>query len=224
MSTKTPLQIFVEVLTGQTAPADAQELRALARRHAYTRRAREIAEYLIAAAEERLPREKKAGGSLKHVLWTLRDVAGDLYEPAAREVLQLLLLSRPNAPLTNVLPHIHNLPIAGTFYEHMTEAQDWRALARFLEERQGGPWRVAVNTTPRNLTDVAMRLGYDVMVARSEKGAVVKARRGLRVDAARLPGTGWKQVYPDLVIWRAEAGDSPSVEDILAALSAAISE
>ncbi len=222
MSTqKTPLQILVNLLTGEEAPADAHELRALARQHARTRRAREIAEYLIAAADERLPRQKKAGNSLKRVLWGLRDIAGDLYEAAAREVLKFLL-AHPDVPLTNVLPRIRNLSVAGMFYSHLVEAQDWSMLVKYLREFQVGTLRVAVNTTSRNLTDVAMRMGYDVMVAQSEKGTVVKVQRGSEVDATCLPGTGWKQVYPDLVIWRADAGQPPTVEDILAALPEAV--
>jgi len=222
---KTPLQIFVELLAGEEVPEDATALRALARQHAYSkgRRAREIAEYLIAAADERLPREKKAGWSLKRVLWGLRDIAGDLYESAVRDVLKFLL-AHPDVPLTNVLPRIRNLSVAGTFYSHLAEAQDWSALVKYLRNFQVGTLRVAVNTTSRNLTDVAMRMGYDVMVAQSEKGTVVKARRVLRVDSGRLPGTGWKQVYSDLVIWRADAGQPPTVEDILAALPEAVSE
>ncbi len=224
MSTqRTPLQIFVYLLSGQEPPEDAQELRALARMHARTRRAREIAEYLIAAADQRLPREQKAGGSLKHVLWGLRDIAGELYEPAAKEVLNYVL-THPEVPLTNVLPHIRNLNVASVFYSGLVKTKDWRSLARYLEEHRIGPWRVAVNRTTRNLTDVAMRLGYDVMVAQSEKGAVVKARRGLRVDATRLPGMGWKQVYDDLVVWRADAGEPLAIEEILRALPEAVTE
>lgn len=222
MSTqRTPLQIFVHLISGQEPPEDAQELRVLARMHARTRRAREIAEYLIAAADELLPRSQKAGGSLKHVLWGLWDVAGELYEPAAKEVLKFLL-AHPDVPLTNVLPRVRHLSTAGLFYSHLAEGTDWSALVRYLEEHHVGPWRVAVNRTTRNLTDVAMRLGYDVMVAQSEKGTVVKARRGLWVDAARLPGMGWKQVYPDLVIWRADAGEPPQVDAILKALAEAV--
>ncbi len=216
MNNRTPLQLLVAAMGGEPA-ADTADLKQQARALAKTPRSREVTEYLITAVEGHLPRSTKAGGSLKYVLWWLRDHAGELYEPAAQAVLKAALES--NWPLSNALVHLAHLPILGVFLQDLQRPVDWRALARdLLQERRIGDLRVAVNTSLFNMTGPAMRLGYDVMVARSEKGAAIKARRGKRLDTAALPGSHWVQPYPDLVVWSGEVEAMPPLDDILAVL------
>ena len=223
MSNPTPLQVWVAVLGG-SPDADAHVLKRQAKRLAQSRRDREIAEYLIAAVEGKLPRRQKAGGSLKHILWWLRVHAGDVYEPAARAVLNEA--RRGTWPLSNTLPNVSHLPILGAFLQDLQAPVDWRALAKqSLVERRIGGLLVAVNTTALNMTGPAMRLGYDVMVARSSVGAAVKTRRGLVVDVTALPASVyWAQPYPDLAVWRGEPSRAPTVEALLNALPGAVKE
>ena len=218
---KTPLQILAFILSGQEPPDDARQVREVIRQYAKTRRQREVANYLQAAAENRLPNEQKLGGSLKHVLWRLRDVAGELYEPAAKEVLTYVL-QNAGIKLKYVLPHVENLPTVAMFSKDLQEPVDWRKLSTSLQEVSVGGLRVAVNLTTRNLTNVAMREGYDVMVAQSQMGTVVKAAAGFRIKVENLPQSGgWKQPYQDLVIWQADT-PAPSWEEIVQSLPQAI--
>jgi len=219
MKSKTPLQIFAEMVASSSVE-NAEMLRRILRQAQMTTREREIAEYLIAAADGSLPGERKGANSLKHILWKLRDIAGEVYEPAAREVLRYLVENR-QVDLANVLPHLRDMRIAGVFYEQIKTGNDWRELVGYLEEHRCGDWRVAVNKSPRNLVSIAMRAGFDVFVGFSEIGIAVKARRGLRVSAGLLPGGRWVQVYPDLVLWQDET--RPDLDDILASLDKAVS-
>ena len=194
----TPLQVLLSVLTDcppDETPSDAAEIRRLLRRGARTPRQREVTGYMIAAADGLLGR-RGSGGSLKHVIWWLRDNAGELYVPAARETLKLALDG--TWPLSNALPHLKGGRVVGQFLGALGETTHVQALLSEVREVQAGPWRVAVYEGTRNLLKPVMRAGFDAYAALSERGGVVKVRRGLTVDGSRFPG--WKQVYPDLLI------------------------
>ena len=90
----------------------------------------------------------------------------------------------------------------GQFVDALGETTHVQALFSEVREEQAGPWRVAIYEGTRNLLKPAMRAGFDAYVALSERGGVVKARRGPSVDASSFPG--WKQVHPDLLILEGE--------------------
>jgi hypothetical protein len=207
---KTPLQILAELLDPQAeAPADAHAVRAAVRAAARKPRAQEVAEYLIAASDGTLGR-RGAGGSLKHILWWLNDYAGpEVGEAAAHEVLRAAVMG--NWPLENALPHVRHGKLLGIFAEALAEGTDSSALAHYLKLYVLGSYRLAIYTGLLRLNKVAFQAGYDAYVAVSERGAVIHARRGLRVDGSRFPG--WKQVYPELLIW-AGVGNPPPVDEI----------
>ena len=220
MNSPTPLQVLLSLLTGspcEELPASASEIRDLLRRQRLTPRQREVVEYLVAASDGRLGR-RGAGGSLKHVLWWLRDNAGELYVPAARDTLRLAM--EGDWPLTNVLPHLRGGSVVGQFVDAIGQATHARALLADVREVSVGPWRVAVYEGTRNLLKPVMQAGFDVYVALSERGGVVKTRRGLAVAGEGFPG--WKQVYPDLLILNNEHEWRGGVEEILRRLPQAV--
>lgn len=209
----TPLQVYALVLAGRHRcdPPDTIDARALRRwikTHSRTTREREVAGYLIAAADSRLGR-RGGGGSLKHVLWWLRDYAGGLYLPAAKGVLRYLL-DHPGVPLHHVVDHVEFVPAAAHFAGLIREGADGAALVEaHLEVRRVGRWLVAMNRTTLNLTGVAMRhTDADVYVAASERGMLIKVRRGvpfpLQSVTERLRD-GWVLPYPDLALRRRRA-------------------
>ena len=198
MNSPTPLQILLSILTDVSpddAPSDAAEIRRLLRRSVSTPRQHEVAAYLIAASDGLLGRQGSSG-SLKHVVWWLRDNAGELYVPAARETLRAALDG--TWPLSSALPHLQGGRVVGQFLDAIGGAAHAQALLSQVREVRAGSWRVAVYEGTRNLLKPAMRAGFDVYAALSDRGGVVKVRRGLSVDASPFPG--WKQVYPDLLI------------------------
>ena len=214
-----PLQVCALVLAerrGVAPPStgDARALRRWLRRHAQSRRERELVEYLIAASDGRLGR-RGGGGSLKHVLWWLRDYAGSLYLPAAKDVLRYLL-DHPGVSLAGVAEHLQFVPTAAHFADLVRQGTDGAALARaHLEVRRVGRWLVAVNRTTLNLTRVAMRhTPADLYVAASERGMVIKVRREVSFPlgtAVKWLGDGWVRPYPDLALRRRRAGEGDLV-------------
>jgi len=216
MISPTPLQVLLATLHNipiEETPMDARAVRRVLYQTTLDQRGHEVVAYLIDASDGKLGR-RGSGGSLKHVLWWLRDNAGDLYVPAAKDVLRLAL--KGTWPLSNALPHLKQGRIAGQFVEAMAEPTNGQALLQYVQERHIGPWRVAVYDGTRNLLKPVMRAGFDVYVALSERGGVVKVRRGLAVDGNLFPG--WKQVYPDLLILEEEwEGDINALLDLVPA-------
>jgi hypothetical protein len=212
----TPLQVCALVLAQErrTEPPvtpDARALRRWLREHARCPREREIAGYLIAACGRGRLGRRGGGGSLKHVLWWLRDYGGEAY-PAAARALVRYLLDHPAVPLHDVVDHLPLVPAAASFAEMIRAGADGAFLAEsHLEARRVGRWTVAINRTPLNLLGVAMRhTRADVYVAASARGAVIKPRRELSFPLAPLVarlGDGWAQPYPDLAVRRGRAGE-----------------
>ncbi|WP_322797960.1 hypothetical protein, partial [Thermoflexus sp.] len=95
MSSRTPLRLLAELLAErnrQPLPSyppgeEAKALRAFLEKAARTRREREVAAYLERAATGGGAPGTRAG-SLKNLLWLLRDRAGELYEDLARALLR----------------------------------------------------------------------------------------------------------------------------------------
>lgn len=212
----TPLQVCALVLAerhGGEAPStgEAQQLRRWLKEHTQSPRERELAAYLIAACGRGRLGRRGGGGSLKHVLWWLRDYGGESYPAAAKDVLHYLL-DHPGVPLHNVVDHVPRIPAAAPFAGMLRDGADGAVLAEaHLEVRLAGRWRVAINRTTLNLTGVALRhTAADVYVAVSARGAVIKPRRSLAFAlapvVARL-GDGWVQPYSDLALCQGPAGD-----------------
>ncbi len=218
MISPTPLQVLLATLRDipvEETPLDAQAVRHALYQLPLDERSREVVHYLIAASDAKLERYG-AGGSLKHILWWLRDNAGDLYVPAARDAVSLAL--EGTWPLSNALPHLKQGRIVGQYVEVIAESSNASELLRAIEEEIVGPWRVAVYEGTLNLLKPVMRAGFDVYVAMSERGGVMKVRRGLTVDGHLFPG--WKQVYPDLLILDGEWAEG--IHALLPLLPAAI--
>lgn len=220
----TPLQVCALVLAeehGAKAPstANARKLRRWLKKHTRSGREREIVEYLIAACGRGSLGRRGGTGSLKHVLWWLRDYGGKAYRAAAKGVLQYLL-DHPDVPLHDVIDHVEFVSAAASFVEMMREGADGAFLAEVhLEVRQVGPWLMVINRTTLNLLSVAFsHTDAEIYVAASDRGAVIKVRRGvhfaLEPVVARL-GDEWVQPYPDLAV---RTGRPAGDEDLRAIL------
>jgi hypothetical protein len=231
MASPTPLVILARLLAerrGEELPAfgerEAEEVRDALRRLARTRREQEVAEYLIrAAAGGRAP--GTGAGSLKHLLWLLRDRAGELYEPLARALLERVL-ENPKLPLHEGLAErLRADPLLGPWAQEDLAGARREELAARLEWERIGPFRVAFNPHPENLLKVAMEAGADLYAAASEAGAALKARRE-KGQAQAIPpealdaicaraGEKWAAPYPDLRVCREKA---PTMEALRAAV------
>lgn len=204
----TPLQVYASVLAqrrGVEPPhtSDKYELRRWLKSHAISRRERQINAYLSDAASGKLGR-RGGYGTLKYVLWWLRDYAGPAYPAAARGVLRRLL-DHPEIPLEKALDQVDKVPAAASFAQDLRENVSGETLADlYLKLEQAGRWLVAVNPTRMNLIRVAFRYTpADLYVAASTRGSVVKVRRGCDFPLAELVlrlGEDWVQPYPDLAL------------------------
>jgi hypothetical protein len=227
----TPLVILARLLAerrGEEPPAfgerEAEEVRSALGRLARTPREREVAGYLIRAAEGG-GAPGTGAGSLKHLLWMLRDRAGELYEPLARALLGRVL-DDPDLPLHEGLAArlLHDSLLGSWAQEALAGARREELAAR-LEWEEIGPFRVAFNPRPENLLKAAMEAGADLYAAASEEGAALKARREKGRPQAVPPealdaiciraGGKWAAPYPDLRVCREGA---PSLEALRAAV------
>jgi len=233
----TPLVVLARILArrrGEEAPLfrpeeEARAVREYLRAKARAPRERAVAEYLIRAARGGAP--GTGAGSLKSLLWTLRDHAGPLYEPLAEHLLRRVL-EDPDLPLheglaARLLPD----PLLGRWAREALAGARREELAARLEWEEIGPFRVAFNSTPENLLKAAMEAGADLYAAASAAGAALKARRGkdgmpvippevLDAICARAGGK-WSAPYPDLRVSREGA---PSLERLRVAVREVIAE
>jgi hypothetical protein len=218
MKKPTPLVIMARLLAerrGEPPLAfgerEAEEVRKALARLARTRREREVAQYLIrAAAGGGAP--GTGAGSLKHLLWLLRDHGGELYEPVARALLERVL-DDPELPLHEGLAaRLRADPLLGPWAQEALAGARREELAALMEWEEIGPFRVAFNPCPENLLKAAMEAGADLYVAASAAGAALKARRGKGGDPVIPPevldaicaraGGKWAAPYPDLRVCR----------------------
>jgi len=236
MASPTPLVILARLLAerrGEPPPAfgerEAEEVRGALRRLARTRREREVAEYLIrAAAGGGAP--GTGAGSLKHLLWLLRDHGGELYEPLAWALLERAL-EDPELPLHEGLAErLRADPLLGSWAQKALAGARREALAALMEWERVGPFRVAFNPHPENLLKAAMEAGADLYAAASAAGAALKARREKGQPQAIPPevldaiceraGGKWAAPYPDLRVCREGA---PDLETLRAAVREVLS-
>ena len=172
--------------------------------------------YIIAASGRGIGR-RGGGGSLKHVIWWLRDYAGELYVPSGRAVLDYVI-DHDDVPLTNVVDNLQFVPAAAAFEEQIRKGADAHTLAKaHLKLEQAGRWLVVVNRSTLNLLSVAMNCTEaDVYVAASARGTVIKVRR--RITALSLTtivgelsnriGGEWAHPYHDMALRKGRADDS----------------
>ena len=236
MRKPTPLVILARLLAerrGEEPPAfgerEAEEVRDALARLARTPREREVARYLIRAAEGG-GAPGTGAGSLKHLLWWLRDHGGAQYERAARALLRRVL-DDPDLPLHEGLAArlLHD-DLLGPWAQEALAGARREELAARLEREQIGPFRVAFNPHPVNLLKAAMAAGADLYVAASAAGAALKARRekGQRqaippevLDAICVRAGGkWAAPYPDLRVCRE---GTPTLEALKAAVREVLS-
>lgn len=231
MASPTPLVILARLLAerrGEEPPAfgerEAEEVRDALARLARTRREREVAEYLIrAAAGGGAP--GTGAGSLKHLLWWLRDHGGAQYEPLARALLGRVL-EDPGLPLHEGLAvRLLHDDLLGSWVQEALAGARREELAALMEWEEIGPFRVAFNPHSMNLLKTAMEAGADLYAAASEAGAVLKVRRDRGQPQAIPPevldaiceraGGKWAAPYPDLRVCREGA---PTLESLRAAV------
>jgi hypothetical protein len=232
----TPLVILARILArrrGEEAPSfhpeeEARAVRAHLRAKARTSREREVAEYLIRAAWGGAA--GTGAGSLKSLLWTLRDHAGPLYEPLAERLL-IWILEDPDLPLHEGLAaRLRADPLLGSWAQKALAGARREDLAARLEWEEIGPFLAAFNLTEENLLKAAMEAGADLYVAASKIGAALKARRGkdgrpvvspeaLDAICARAGGK-WTAPYLDLRVCREGA---PTMEALRAAVREVLS-
>jgi hypothetical protein len=236
MTTTTPLVILARLLAqrwGEEPPVfgerEAEEVRAYLRSRARTHRERAVAEYLIRAA--RGGARGTGAGSLKNLLWTLRDHAGERYEPLAERLLRRVL-EDPDLPLHEGLAQrMLTDPLLGQWAREALAGARREELAARLEWEDIGPFRVAFNSTAENLLKTAMEKKADLYAAASTTGAALKARRGEDgapvippeiLDAICVRAGGkWVAPYADLRVCREEA---PSMEALRQAVREVLSE
>lgn len=234
MASKTPLRIFAELMAERKSvpvPADirirsadeAQALRRFLDTLQKNRREREVAEYLIRASSGGGHRDTGAG-SLKHLLWLLRDRAGEHYEPLAKHLLSLVL-DRPDLPLGGRLADaLLYDPVLGMWARMVMEGFPVEELAARMEFMKAGRWVIALNRTSLNLLKVAAARGVSLYVASSEQGAVIKAIREsgfplhLLRQIAQEAGGKWTMPYPDMIRW-ANPEEAPSADRLMDAIS-----
>jgi hypothetical protein len=228
--TPTPLVILARLLAerrGEELPAfgerEAEEVQGALRRLAWTRREREVAEYLIRAATGG-DTPGTGAGSLKHLLWWLRDHAGELYELLARALLERVL-ENPSLPLHEGLASrlLHDA-LLSAWVPKALEGARREDLVACLEWEKIGGFLVAFNPTEANLTKPAMEAGAHLYVAASEAGSALKARKEKGQPQAVPPealdaiceraGGKWAAPYPDLRVCREGA---PTLEALKAA-------
>jgi len=212
----TPLQVYAELLAAEhdVAPPASASSHALQRwlnENTTSPREREIAWYLIDASIGGRLKRRGGYGTLKYVLWWLRDYAGELYPAAARGVLRCLLQRKDLPPgSSRVVDEIVPLvPEAASFRDLMSGAKGEILVDAHIELRRVGRWLLAINRTKLNLLSVVMKhTDADVYVASSIRGSVVKVRRGCDFPLAELVsrlGEDWVQPYPDLAICQVPA-------------------
>jgi hypothetical protein len=222
----TPLQLYAGVLAdrrGCAAPATAgaHVLRAWVRGQSDSPREREIARYLISAADGHLGHDG-GNSTLKHVLWWLREYAGKEYAHTARHVLQHLI-QHPEVDLAEMVRHLPQIPSLAPYARRIARGADGDMLKAFLEMRRVGDWFVAINLTCRNLLGIAMqRTECDLYVAASARGAVLKARREVAfpmteaiAELNRLMGK-WVQPYSDYALRERDPERPADLDTILA--------
>jgi hypothetical protein len=226
----TALQLYAGVLAdrrGCDAPAtaSARVLRAWIRGQSSSPREREIARYLISAADGHLGHDG-GNSTLKHVLWWLREYAGKEYPNTARHVLRHLI-QHPEVNLAGMGHHLRRIPSLTPYARRIASGADRQMLAAFLEKRQVGEWWVAVNLTCRNLLAVAMQCtDCDLYVAASARGAVLKARHGVPFPMTEAVAElnwlmgGWVQVYPDYALRERDAERSADLDTMLGVVEA----
>lgn len=141
-------------------------------------------------------------GSLKHLLWWLRDHAGGLYESAGRAVLEAALAS--NWSLVNAAEHLRAHPLVGGFATQALQSERAIDLARHLTWEDMPRGRVAWNRTTLNLSKIAFRGGARWYVAVSTAGGCLMGARGQVIAgfAAAAAADDWTQPYPNLVMLR----------------------
>lgn len=224
MTTPTPLVILARLLSERAGEAPpefpaAEEARAV---RAFLReiiprlpprdrsRARAVFEYLDRAARGgRAP--GTGAGSLKNLLWLLRDRARELYPGLARALL-IRVLEDPDLPLHEGLAgRLLSDPLLGSWACQALEGAPLQELIRLLEWEEIAGWRVAFNFAPANLLSAAARAGADLYAAASSRGAALKAigrfPAGLLDEIVREAGGEWAAPYPDLRVCRAGAPD-----------------
>jgi hypothetical protein len=117
-----------------------------------------VAEHLIRAAKGGGTPGTRAG-SLKHLLWWLRDHAGELYEHLARALLERVL-ENPSLPLHEGLASrlLHDA-LLSAWVQKALEGARQEDLVACLEWEKIGGFLVAFNPTEANLTKPAMEAG-----------------------------------------------------------------
>lgn len=160
MRKPTVLELYVRVLGKRRGlelrdfigemPSQVQEM---ARRLANSWREKQVAEYLIQASRGGAKGTGK--GSLKHLLWTLRDRGGDLYEPMALYILNKILEDE-NLPLNESLAErLFGDRVIGGMVQ-MAMGLSIEEESRHLEFEVIGGYKVAFNSSPLNLLKAAV--------------------------------------------------------------------
>ncbi|RMH32092.1 MAG: hypothetical protein D6690_14670 [Nitrospirae bacterium] len=158
--------------------------------------------YLLAATENAPPPRGFFGGrgSLKHLLWWLRDHAGEMYVPAVQAALSMAL-EHPDIPLSALTAHALDHPLLGVFASTSLASPPAHDLADKLLFEELPKGRTAWNFSTTNLAKVAFRSGARFYAAISAQGGCLMGARGVLIEAFPLPPT-WVQPYPNLVVFK----------------------
>lgn len=202
--TPTALHLFVRHLLGGPDTPVLPELHAwLERTPARTDRERAMRDYLLAASRSGgLSHAQTRRGSLKHLLWWLRDHAGSLYEPAALAVLEAACASE--TPLEDLAESLRAHPLIGGLVQQALRSERADDLVRHLLFEDSPRGRVAWNRTTLNLSKLAFARGARYYAALSIEGGCLMAARGTVMLEFPLTD-GWSQPYPNLVLLRRPA-------------------
>lgn len=211
----TPLQLWGRYLLQVDLPHEMlyQHLESL---RSECGRSGEITRYLLAASRGGiLPSSATQRGSLKNILWWLRDHAGCFYEEAVMYVF-MAIHQHTEWPLAHCAAFLLHDPVVGGCIQQCMQTRRQQELLRHIVWETLVCGRVAWNRTTLNLAKIVWQHGADWYVALSDVGGCVMRKRDNGIYAFPLQD-GWVQPYANLVLLtrRATLQDEATVRAFL---------
>lgn len=210
-----PMMITSVLLGGPSTKKPGNLSRFLLDPRDKTEQQQRVARYIVGVSTKSVNPEANTGaGSLKFVLWRLRDIAGSDYNIIASSVIGAALDGRVS--LDDALSDVIDLAIITPYREKLLENR--RGESDISSALVGGEEvLVAINRTTENLTKDSLSVdGVMLYLVSSEKAGVLKVRIPYALEGFKL--SGWTEVYPDYFICHQP---HPSIPEVMTALESA---